>query len=494
MANVIIFTGITAPGLYRSIGPYQVASRLREHGYTVQVVEYFPWLIRENLDVFWKILDKFVDSETLWIGFSTTFFKDKRKPKTSDFNDLQSNNSPFFIEEQIEIKKFVRSRSPKCKFVIGGARAWITSGEYLIDTYIEGYADNSAIEFTKWCQGRNPFFQYKVNKNGSISVVNDPKANGFDFINHKFSWHKDDHIFQGEAVPIELARGCIFSCSFCNFPLNGKKKLDYVKSPEVLLDQFIENYEKYGITRYSLTDDTYNDNVEKLELLYDKVFSKLPFDIKFSCYIRLDLLNAHPHTVQLLKDSGLENAYFGIESLNYESNKAIGKGIKLEKVIKVLNHIDDVFKGDIRTEGSFIFGLPHDSETTIRSWMKTLGNECDFGSIRLHPLQIRPARVDKSAWSSDIDKDPEKYGYTMIDNYRWINNAGLTYDRALELFEEYVPQFANKLPTFSVNAMLNIGCSVDEARYMINNQENLDKWWNKKEQKLNEYINRLVGK
>ena len=493
MANVIIFTGIAESGLYRYVGPYQVANRLRERGYTVQVIDFLPWIIKDDLENFWKILKKFVDKDTLWIGFSTTFFKNLRQPRSIRI-ESQNDNTPFFIQEQIEIKQYVRSISPKCRFVIGGARAWIKTGEYLIDTYIEGYSDESVIKFTEWCEGKNPFLQFTVHNDiSAISIVDDPKAVGFDFTNHKFSWHNSDHVFQGEAVPVELARGCIFSCAFCNYPLNGKKKLDYVKNSEILLEQFIENYETWGITRYSFTDDTYNDNVDKLEMLYEKVFSKLPFELKFSCYLRLDLLNAHPHTVELLQVSGLENAFFGIESLNYESNKAIGKGIKLDKVVNVLGKIDDVFEGNIRTEGSFIFGLPYDSEASIRSWMTTLGNECNFGSVRLHPLQIRPSRKDKSVWSSVIDKNPEKYGYTMLDHMRWVNNAGLTYGKAVELFDEFMPKFANKIPTLNINAMLNIGCNLEEARYMEQTQENMDKWWKEKEKRINQYVNILLG-
>ena len=237
MANVIIFTGIAESGLYRYVGPYQVANRLRERGYTVQVIDFLPWIIKDDLENFWKILKKFVDKDTLWIGFSTTFFKNLRQPRSIRI-ESQNDNTPFFIQEQIEIKQYVRSISPKCRFVIGGARAWIKTGEYLIDTYIEGYSDESVIKFTEWCEGKNPFLQFTVHNDiSAISIVDDPKAVGFDFTNHKFSWHNSDHVFQGEAVPVELARGCIFSCAFCNYPLNGKKKLDYVKNSEILLDR-----------------------------------------------------------------------------------------------------------------------------------------------------------------------------------------------------------------------------------------------------------------
>jgi radical SAM superfamily enzyme YgiQ (UPF0313 family) len=30
-----------------------------------------------------------------------------------------------------------------------------------------------------------------------------------------------------KVLPIEIARGCIFKCKFCSYPLNGKQNLDF---------------------------------------------------------------------------------------------------------------------------------------------------------------------------------------------------------------------------------------------------------------------------
>ena len=41
--------------------------------------------------------------------------------------------------------------------------------------------------------------------------------------------------------------------------------------------------------------------------------------------------------------------------------------------------------------------------------------------------------------------------------------------------------------------MLNIGCNLEEARYMEQTQENMDKWWKEKEKRINQYVNILLG-
>ena len=90
MANVIIFTGTSrtdptktydkqdqaAAVLTRPLGAYQIANILRNQGYTVQVVDRYHWLIRNRpQDLWFNIISKFVGEDTLWIGWSNTFWE-----------------------------------------------------------------------------------------------------------------------------------------------------------------------------------------------------------------------------------------------------------------------------------------------------------------------------------------------------------------------------------------------------------------------------------
>ena len=39
-------------------------------------------------------------------------------------------------------------------------------------------------------------------------------------------FEKNDFILPGESLPLELSRGCIFKCRFCQYPNIGKDKDD----------------------------------------------------------------------------------------------------------------------------------------------------------------------------------------------------------------------------------------------------------------------------
>jgi radical SAM superfamily enzyme YgiQ (UPF0313 family) len=461
MPQIILFTGSTFDHSIRSIGAYQIASRLRHQGYIVQVIDQFPLIFNKD-DLLLEILKYYVSNETLWIGFSSTFF-DNNTVISAAQRSIYSETVNFSTEKIDKIKSVVYSISPRCKFVLGGAKAASLRLPGFIDYYVEGYADDSVISLTKYIEGKNPFLQFDINMDNSKSIVNDRAAAAFDFSNYKFSWHSSDHISPGEALPIEISRGCIFKCAFCTYPLNGKKKLDYIKSPEILREEFNRNYELFGTTNYIYSDDTHNDSVEKLEILYDKVYSKLNFKISFGAYLRLDLLRAHPHTIDLLKDSGLTSCFFGIESLNYSANKSIGKGIKTDQIVDTLEILQDKWKNIFKDSG-FIVGLPNDSEEDVCNWLDIVTSD-DFplDRISLSPLRIYPSST--SVWSNLIEKNPQEYGYKFNSSIEWINNKGLSRKTASHIVNQYNKLLKNKTKlswVTSATVPSNLGITKEE--------------------------------
>ena len=417
--NILIFTGMASDIWFRPIGAYRIATELRNQGYTVQVVDLFPLIVNHKRGLFKKIIETFVGPETLWVGFSSTFFyslqKMKEAPGKGDGKRQLETQSGLPEDEDLpELRQTIMDRNPNCKLVMGGGKAPMR-GTNIIDIYVEGYADTSVIKMTKYLEGKNPFFQFRKNEDNSISVVDDPKASHFDFVNSSTVWHPSDHIFPGEALPIEISRGCIFNCSFCAYPLNGKKKLDYMRDTGLLREEFQRNYDLYGTTEYVFMDDTHNDSVDKLEQLYDEVYSRLKFKVRFTTYLRLDLLAAKPHSIDLLHASGLRGAFFGIESLNYQSSKTIGKGLRPERAVETLHKVREVWGNDVATGVSFIVGLPHDTEETVNKWL-TQATDVNFpnDSITIFPLYMPYVANDRRLWKSDIESNPEKYGYTVL--------------------------------------------------------------------------------
>ena len=93
-----------------------------------------------------------------------------------------------------------------------------------------------------------------------------------------------DYIQPQEVLTLELARGCKFKCKFCSFTILGVRG-DYSRCGDSLKEELEDNYNRWGVSNYSIADETINDSPEKLKKHAD-VVRNLPFDIRMSGFMR----------------------------------------------------------------------------------------------------------------------------------------------------------------------------------------------------------------
>jgi radical SAM superfamily enzyme YgiQ (UPF0313 family) len=416
MAQVVIFldnmllsssSGKRTRNPLRISGPYRIATEVRKMGLTCQVVE---MMTEFDLSELGHLCEKFISDETLILGFSTTFW----------YND------PSISGRISLITTFARKLNPNIKVVFGGANSLeIIRGHssYDVDAVFLGYAEHHFILYLNSLVNKTstPFSINMIGKAKIYDFVE--KSDTFNFCNSQIVYDKSDCIIPGEPLILETGRGCIFKCKFCSYPLTGKKKLDYLKDPDVIREELIRNYEEYQIDKYILSDETFNDSNEKLEYLH-KIFTSLPFKIKFGCYLRLDLINAHRHQIDLLKEMGIVGANFGIETFHEKAARTIGKGIVSAKAKNLLYDLKSTYwKNDVTIQINLIAGLPYetyDSYDETEKWI--LSEECLVDSISIAALGLRNPKVIKNAWMSEFELNAEKYGFRWgNDPWKWQN-------------------------------------------------------------------------
>jgi hypothetical protein len=440
MANCLILYGRTGAIAHsKNAGPFRIATELRKNGYSVRCIDITMF---DDPNVLGRALKHLVDKETLWVGISGTFLFDifgYEYQRLADRENLAENNDVGLIR----FVDFVRSLNPNVKFLTGGSRKHHLAKYGFVN--FEGYVDQKIVDYTNWLSKKhtnvNLEFYSKTIKNLEYD----------DFYSSNIIFEPEDIVFEKEALPIEISRGCIFKCKFCSFPLNGKAKGEGMRDPAVLRAEFIRNYELFGTTSYTFADDTYNDSVEKITTLYEKVYSKLPFKINFTTYARLDLMMRFPQTIDILKKSGLKSVVFGIETLNPKSAKSIGKGIDPQEQIKFIRHTKKNQWEDVMTSSGFILGLPHHTEEDldyIQDWVFSDDNPLDHWNIK--PLHLNPPDVVDQQYSySELDTNYKKYGYDIIvdttqpiyNQVRWINkNTGLTQENCSRIADDLEKQ------------------------------------------------------
>lgn len=409
----------------RSAGSQRIATELRQNGYTVQVVEFFGLMNQQEIDV---IINKFIGVDTLAVGFSSTNFTASnsdayydnvdcnafveariKQATTRSYGGRPDNSFPYENKIMLEIIGKIKAINSKIKIIYGGSKAQNQLAKN-IDCNFISYADYHVINYINQLRLER-LTETESDLTNSKTIIYDKNTDPFLFKTSVIEWTDDDYVFKGEVVPIEVSRGCIFRCKFCSFPLNGKTNNDYVKDTEVLYKELMNNYEKYGITTYIFSDDTFNDSTEKLERIL-AVVKRLPFRLRFTSYLRLDLLRAHPRQIHLLQEIGLQFAIFGIESLNRKTLQTIGKNFTFEKLKQILLFIRNIWDKDVITYASFIFGLPYETRESLQFQSDWIINE---GLDYLHDIKTLPFFINRSTDAdinkSDISMNQMEFGY-----------------------------------------------------------------------------------
>ena len=425
----------------RAMGSDKVAHEIRKLGYTVQVIHNLLYVSEDTVQ---KIIKKFVGKNTKAVMFGQVF----------SFNKDQYGfmNSVFFpTGRQHLVKPWILKQNPDTKLVIGGVQYNYTkefggvSNKRTplddIDIRMFGYADVTIRDMLK-----------DLEEGNSKQFYSDPKSM-LDIYNSSMEYFDEDIILPNQRIGLELGRGCIFKCTFCEFNLIGKTKGTYTRSTSRLEDELKRNWEEYGVSRYWITDDTLNDDTAKLERMAEiKTRNNIP--LKYACFLRLDLQNRLKQE-DILVESGIEYAHYGIETLIPESAVAIGKGWNPEEQMEYIRELKaDKFK-DVFLHSNFMYGLPEDSLEGLKEMhyklIDTNYNKLDqivVQSYTIRSPQPDYPKSDPTKTTSNIQANLEEEGYTITtDRKVWEtilmtkNKHGLSTQQSHHIADQTTKQF-----------------------------------------------------
>ena len=435
MAEIVLLNDVNGQlGFSRYAGPYCIASRLRSEGYNVQVIEFFGDFEEPELK---QLVDAQVDSSTLFVGFAATLWskhlsaadslKIWRDSPSAGINALFGSYTDLFPHTDDKMTMFIdyiKTKNKKTKIVVGGYKA-LGKKFNSVDFWVLGQGEESAVAIANYLKFDNDL-KFIDTENGKILTDKIYPFNHFS--SSKIIWTAEDHIFHGEHLPIETARGCIFKCSFCAFNLNGKKFGDYNKAAQTLKDELLYNYYNFGTTEYMICDDTINDSMEKVIQLHS-VFTSLPFRVTLSGYVRLDVIAANKEMATLLQEMGMVVINCGIETFHREAGRHLGKGADPELLKDTLYSLKDSWKDDVYISGNFIVGLPLEPIESIRKTFDWLyRDDCPLSAVGVN--RLIPRNYYPSISPSNIsDEDMIKYGFTkMPEGWQYMNTNKIETD------------------------------------------------------------------
>jgi hypothetical protein len=260
--NVILWNSLVFNQFVtRTIGPYKLAHWLRKHGYDSQVIEFAHLFSEETL---FDITKHFITPETKILGVSSTFFP----WEATRHSDGVERRIP---ESMFNVLKKIKSVYPTIKIVVGGHQSESLPSYGIFDATVMSYAGSTEEIFLEYLEHllynkpapRSEILIQKGEK--SRPFYNQPSNVKYNIETDDFMFTRQDCILPGEPLPLDISRGCIFACKFCQYQHIGKKKYDYVRQMEYIEKELLNNYNLFGTTSYYILDDTFNDTQRKLE-------------------------------------------------------------------------------------------------------------------------------------------------------------------------------------------------------------------------------------
>jgi hypothetical protein len=411
--NVILLSGLWDWFPSRTLGPYLLRHRLERAGHKTQVIDHCQEYTGKEI---FEFIEHFITEETVCLGISTTFWQDVEKKFWNDDGGMPPN--------MYQATELMKSKYPKVKIVLGGAGVrYINKQLDNVDALVVGEAEDIFPELISHYRtdAQEPGnFVHSINKK---KYYNKPNNKTYSVETCDFAFQEHDAIMPGETLPMETARGCIFKCKFCAFPHLGKKKFDYIKPLDGIKQQLIDNYERWGTQDYMMMDDTFNDSEYKIDSFLEMT-KTLPFELKYTAYIRADLVHRFKGQDLKLLDSGLEGTIFGIESLHPYASTAVGKGWSGKYARDYVPHlVHNVWKDQVNVMLGLIIGLPQEKQDSILQTLKWL-NENDlhaaFAVLQIQtPSSLSSKSLDSVSFLSEFDRNYAEYGYKFDNRGVW---------------------------------------------------------------------------
>ena len=154
------------------------------------------------------------------------------------------------------------------------------------------------------------------------------------------------------------SRGCPGRCSFCDTPSFWGTRLR-LRSVKSVVAEIRHLMREHGLIYFGFRDDTFTAQRERVRALCTALAAGTP-GILWSCQSRVDTLDAK--TLLAMKLAGCEQIQIGVETLDPQAQKLLGKRVDRERLGRTLSLCRQI---GIRTSAYLITGVPGQTDASL---------------------------------------------------------------------------------------------------------------------------------
>ena len=342
------------------VGILSLAAVLEAKGLQPEVVDlnrvYYEWLrdsSPDKVDFCSFAGDYFAARDFDFFGFSTV-----------------CSSYPVTLRIAAEVKRV----HPKAVVVLGGPQASVVDLPTMrafpsIDLVVRGEAEQTLPELVDALGERSslaaiPGITFRRNHDGEIvrnpaaPLVADLDALPFP------AFHLFPDVRHCRHFPLELGRGCPFSCTFCS--TNDFFRRNFrLKSPAQMIADMRRVRQTYGINSFELVHDMFTVDRKRVVAFCEALLEakrKNPEDsFIWGCSARTDCVDEE--LIALMSRAGCRGIFFGIETGSRRMQKIIDKGLELNDSAERVRSCD---KFKINTAVSLMAGFPDETMNDLR--------------------------------------------------------------------------------------------------------------------------------
>ena len=162
----------------------------------------------------------------------------------------------------------------------------------------------------------------------------------------------------GEFASVRTSKSCPFACSFCSYPQQGGK---YVNEGIRTVERELDRIRRIGsVTTLTFLDDTFNVPMRRFKDIL-RMMIRNDYRFRWNSNLRADHVDAE--CIELMRDSGCEGVFLGIESGSNVVLKMMNKTSRAEHYRRVIPWLR---AAGILTHCSFIIGFPEETDETVQ--------------------------------------------------------------------------------------------------------------------------------
>jgi len=357
-----------------SLGPYYVQASLRSAGYDAEVIP-----VHEDREA--AALKAIVERKPRVIGFSV---------------DISN------VDQSARCARALREASGAL-IIAGGPHVTLEKRQLLVDyplydALVIGEGEETMLDLVRGLESDAPIDRLvgtvwmsrgMIKTNGERPLIEDLDSLAFP----KYA----DIPFNGHIHPIITSRGCPWDCVFCCTKKLYSSRRWRARSPENVVAELFDIRDR-GFRRVGIWDDAFNTDIRRAKAIFRLILREgLDLEYSFPNGVRADCLD--DELVSLMRRVGVVRIPFGVEDLDPDIAKGIGKNLKLSTLREACELLH---RYGYTTEAFMVVGLPG---ATFASTMRSLAN-------------LDRAGIDLARWYIAVP-------YTNTDLHRWVTEHGV---------------------------------------------------------------------